>query len=374
MKTAKLLLTLCVFLATFMVGGIALADDSSVFDSVSSDSTLEAPRLTVTITGTKVSLSWNEVAGAAEYVVHYAQYPYDSPDTIKTIDVGDKTSASYELSPGSAYHVSVKACDASGFNCSDYSTIHVVKIPLVSSFKNSLGQTFILLPAGTFTMGSPSSELERFGDETQHQVTLTKPFYMMTTEVTQAQWQAVTGSNPSHFSGCPSCPVERVSWDDVQVFLTEMNKRGEGTYSLPTEAQWEYGARAGSTTAFYNGGITEYPDMYVCNDDLNLNAIGWYCYNSEYKTHPVAQKTPNAWGLYDMSGNVWEWCQDWYGSYSNSPPTDPTGPSTGSSRVIRGGSWYDYAQYGRSADRSDYWPYRRDYDIGFRLVVSPGQQ
>ena len=369
MKTAKLLLTPCVFLATFLVGGIALADDFGVFDSVSSESALEAPRLTVTITGIKVSLSWSKVTGATGYQVHYAQYPYDNPETIKTIGVGDKTNASYELSPGSAYHVAVKACDVSGFNCGDYSTIHDVKIPLGSSFKNSLGQTFILIPAGTFTMGSPSSELGRFPDETQHQVTLTKAFWMMTTEVTQAQWQAVMGSNPSHFSGCPTCPVEWVSWDDVQGYVTEVNKRGEGTYSLPTEAQWEYAYRAGSTTAFYNGAITK-PD----GDDPNLNAIGWYAFNSGNRTHLVAQQTANAWGLYDMSGNVWEWCQDWYGSYSSSPPVDPTGPSTGSYRVSRGGCWYSIARYCRAALRDSSEPAYGSNYIGFRLALSPGQQ
>lgn len=140
-----------------------------------------------------------------------------------------------------------------------------------STYTNSLGMTFILLPAGTFTMGSPESEPGRDSDETQHQVTLTQHFYMQQTEVTQAQWEAMMGSNPSHFSGCPTCPVETMSWDDAQTFIAYMNQRGDGTYSLPTEAQWEYAVRAGTTTAFYNGGITETGSGY----DPNLNAIGW---------------------------------------------------------------------------------------------------
>jgi formylglycine-generating enzyme required for sulfatase activity len=370
MKTTNLI-TLCVFLATFLVGGVALADDSGVFDSVSSDSALEAPKLTVAIDGVKVTLSWNNVTGASYYVVHYAQAPYDHPGTIKTIDVDEKTSAVYNLFPGCAYHVAVKACDASGFNCSDYSIIHDVKIPIVSSFKNSLGQEFKLIPAGTFTMGSPTSELGRNDDETQHQVTLTQPFYMQTTEVTQAQWETVMGSNPSSFSGCPTCSVEQVSWNDVKAFITKMNTLGEGTYGLPTEAQWEYAARAGSTTAFYNGGITE----LGCRLDANLNAIGWYCHNSGGKTHTVAGKTPNAWGLYDMSGNVWEWCSDWFGAYSNSPTEDPQGPSTGSFRVVRGGSWYYYGSaFCRSACRGNLTPYYRYGYVGFRLVFSSDQQ
>jgi formylglycine-generating enzyme required for sulfatase activity len=363
MKITKLMITLCIFLATLLVAGIALAKDPSAFDSVSSDSTLVTPKLTVTIDGTKVTLSWNEVTGATNYVVHYAQYPYDNPATIKTIDVGDKTSASYELLPGKAYHVAVKACDASGFYCSDYSNIHDVIIPLVSTYKNSLGQEFKLIPAGTFTMGSPSGEPGRWISEgPQHQVTLTQPFYMQTTEVTQAQWEAVMGWNPS--GECPACPVESVSWDDVQTYITKMNLRGEGTYSLPTEAQWEYAARAGSTTAFYSGNITKSE-----GEDPNLDAIGWYNWNSSIKAHPVAQKTANAWELYDMSGNASEWCQDRYGSYASSAVSDPTGPSSGSHRVLRGGSWDDPAKYCRSAFRFSRGPGFRGY--GFRLLRQP---
>lgn len=217
-------------------------------------------------------------------------------------------------------------------------------------------------------MGSPSDEPGRgSGESPQHTVMLTQPFYMQNTEVTQAQWEAVMGSNPSHFSGCPTCPVEKVSWDDAQTFISHVNARGEGTYNLPTEAQWEYAARAGSTTAFYNGGFTE----TGCGYDPNLDAIGWYCYNSDSKTHPVAQKTPNAWELYDMSGNVEEWCRDWYGSsyYESGAKTDPTGPEVGSDRVKRSGSFLYGAQQCRSASRSyGYGPSLRASVIGFRLM------
>ena len=353
MKSAKLLLTLCVFLAGFMVGGVALA--------------LEAPTLTVTTSGTTVSLSWTSVAGATGYTLYYAPYP--KADPIGNITLGDKTSMSASLPDGSAFYVALQAYDGAG--SSGYSNIAHFTLSS-TSYTNSLGMTFILLPAGTFTMGSPSSEPGRWDDEgPQHQVTLTRAFYMQTTEVTQEQWETVMGSNPSYFSGCPTCPVEQVSWDDTQGFITEMNKRGEGTYGLPTEAQWEYGARAGSTTAFYNGAITE----LSCGLDPNLNAIGWYCYNAESKTHPVGQKTPNAWGLYDMSGNAWEWCQDWYGGsyYSVSRSVDPPGPIGGSYRVFRGGSWSGHAQDCRAASRGDP-PGYVSYGIGFRLVLSPGQQ
>jgi formylglycine-generating enzyme required for sulfatase activity len=352
MKSAKLLLTLCVFLAGFMVGGIALA--------------LEAPTLTVTTSGTTVSLSWTSVAGATGYTLYYAPYPEGYPTG--NIPMGDKTSMSASLPGGSAFFVALQAYD--GVGSSGYSNIGYF---IISTYTNSLGMTFIPLPAGTFTMGSPSDEPGRNSDEgPQHQVSLTQPFYMQQTEVTQAQWEAVMGFNPSFSSGCPPCPVEQVSWDDVQKFIAKMNALGEGTYSLPTEAQWEYAYRAGSTTAFYNGGITE----LSCGLDPNLNAIGWYCYNSYSKTHPVGQKTPNAWGLYDMTGNVSEWCSDWWGySYYNlSPSVDPPGPATGSFRVIRGGSWNFDALYCRAALRGYTYPGMRGTYIGFRLVLSPGQQ
>jgi formylglycine-generating enzyme required for sulfatase activity len=369
MKTTRLLITLCVFLTAFLFGGIALANDSEIFGAVSSNSTLEAPKLTVEINGNEVLLSWSKVTGANDYIVHYAQYPYDSPDTIKTIDVGDKTSALYYLSPGKAYHVAVKACKDSAADCSDYSIIHDVVIPPVSTFKNSLGQEFKLIPAGTFTMGSPSDELGRQNDEIQHQVTLTQPFYMMTTEVTQNQWRDVMGTLPFHFLGCPDCPVESVSWDDAQSYIAMMNARGEGTYSLPTEAQWEYAARAGSTTAFYNGAITA--PWSECVDDAHLSAIGWYCINSLNGPQEVGRKSPNAWGLYDMSGNVWEWCQDWYGSYPSSAVIDPTGPSSGEERVGRGGSWKNWSQQCRSAERYSTAEGFQFSFLGFRLLRQP---
>ena len=165
---------------------------------------------------------------------------------------------------------------------------------LPSTYTNSLGMTFVLIPAGTFTMGSPSDESSSKSDERpQHQVTLTQPFYMQTTEVTQAQWETVMGINPSYFFRCPTCPVEYVSWDDIQVFIGYMNARGEGTYGLPTEAQWEYAARAGTNTAFYNGGIT---DLY-CGYDPNLDAIGWYCYNTgSWNTHIGGSEGPECLG------------------------------------------------------------------------------
>ena len=361
MKAAKLLITLCVFLTTLLGVGIALA--------------LEPPLLTVTTSGLTVSLSWTSVAGATGYTLHYAPYP--KAETIGNIQMGNKTSMSASLPEGSAFYVALQAND--GVGSSGYSNIEHFIVSTPATYTNSLGQTFVLLPAGTFAMGSPSDEPGRgYSEGPQHQVTLTQPFYMQNTEVTQAQWETVMGSNPSSFFGCPTCPVEYVSWNEVQEFITKMNARGEGTYGLPTEAQWEYAARAGSTTAFYNGDITE---LYCEDIDPNLAAIGWYCNNSGSKTAPVAGKSPNAWGLYDMSGNVLEWCSDWYDSryYTNSPTVNPQGPSSsypgGVERVLRGGSWGLSAHQCRTAYRysgqAQNW---RHYAVGFRLVLSSGQQ
>ncbi len=229
------------------------------------------------------------------------------------------------------------------------------------------GGMFKLIPAGTFTMGSPTDEPDRESDETQHEVTLSKGFYIQITEVTQGQWKAVMGSNPSQKSDCgDDCPVESVSWDDVQGFIEKLNQtEGTDKYRLPTEAEWEYACRAGTTTAFANGDVTE---TVWCGYDPNLDQMGWYCGNSDNKTHPVAQKEPNDWGLYDMHGNVKEWCQDWKGDYPSSPVTDPTGPSSGTYRVFRGGSWGNVAGHCRSAIRGWHDPDYRDHGLGFRVA------
>ena len=240
------------------------------------------------------------------------------------------------------------------------------------SYTNSLKQTFLLISNGIFTMGSPLSEPGRENDEgPQHQVKLTQHFYMQVTEVTQEQWEKVMGSNPSEFSGCANCPVEQVSWNDVQDYISKLNTMGEGTYRLPTEAEWEYAARAGTSTAFPNGDITHYDDMSQCNSDANLNAMGWYCYNAKSKTHPVAYKRSNPWGLFDMHGNVYEWCEDWKGDYPSGLSTDPKGAASGIKRVLRGGSWDRFAKYSRSANRSSWEPGDKSGNFGFRLIRQP---
>lgn len=242
--------------------------------------------------------------------------------------------------------------------------------PAGAEYINDLGMQFRLIPAGTFVMGSPDNEPGRDEDETQHTVTISRPFFMQTTEVTQGQWEAVMGSNESHFSACGSnCPVERVSWEEVQDFISRLNRLTGRQYRLPTEAEFEYSARAGTTDALANGKLTE----IWCKEDEKMNEISWYCGNAQEKTHAVSQKKANPWGLHDMHGNLWEWCQDSWdgGDYSNKAVTDPLGKKETDGRVIRGGSWKDYAWHIRSANRDwCVYHYRNEF-IGFRLVLTP---
>ena len=239
--------------------------------------------------------------------------------------------------------------------------------------RNAMGMEFVYIPPGAFTMGSPESEPGRDSDERQHQVTLTKGFYMMTTEVTQGQWKQVMGSNPSHFKSCgDDCPVESVSWYEVQQFIEKLNRmEGTGVYRLPTEGEWEYAARAGSTTAFFWGNQADCSKMMYENDVGSSEDKCVGTHRSKGLTPdspaPVKKFLPNDWGLYDMHGNVWEWCQDWYGDYPAGAVTDPTGPSTGSHRVYRGGSWYRHASGCRSAERSRDVPGYWSSVVGFRL-------
>ncbi len=223
----------------------------------------------------------------------------------------------------------------------------------------------VLVPAGKFMMGSPDADTDAFSDEKpQHRVRITRPFYLGKYQVTNEQWVAVMGSKPGYFKGRKN-PVELVSWNDCQKFFDKLNAKarpGGGKFQLPSEAQWEYACRAGSKT------------KYCCGDDeAQLGDYAWYAANSDGETHPVGTKKPNAWGLYDMHGNVWEWCQDWYdgGYYAKSPADDPAGPLTGPGRVVRGGGRAAVAKLCRSAVRYDFRPNYIDFNMGLRVAQVP---
>lgn len=215
----------------------------------------------------------------------------------------------------------------------------------------------IAIPAGTFMMGCTSEQQNCYDDEKPaHRVSLNK-YYISETEVTQAQWEAVMGSNPSYFRTCPDCPVEQVSWESVQIFINKLNETCETCgYRLPTEAEWEYAARGG--------------ESYQYAGSNNLDDVAWYDDNASGKPHPVKTKAANAYGLYDMTGNVWEWCSDWYGYYSDSTNNNPQGPNSGAVRVFRGSGWNSNPKICRVAYRYTGKSVYRYASLGFRLVSS----
>jgi len=216
----------------------------------------------------------------------------------------------------------------------------------------------VYIQGGSFDMGSnDGNDIEK----PVHRVTVSS-FYMGKYQVTQGQWRSLMGNNPSYFQNCDDCPVENISWYHVQDFIDMLNKKTGKTYRLPKEAEWEYASRGGNSSR-----------GYTYSGSNELHHIAWFDDNSRNKTHPVGQKQANELGLYDMSGNVWEWCQDWYGSdyYANSPTENPPGPATGSFRVSRGGGFDNPAQFCRVACRGASSPEVRDGRLGFRLVLIP---
>lgn len=241
-------------------------------------------------------------------------------------------------------------------------SISCVSLPPPASVKHTfvdrLGMEFVLIPAGEFTMGAEEAPAVR----PAHKVTIREPFYLGKYEVTQSQWMTIMNANPSQFRGDPLLPVENVSWEDAQEFIRQLNlKNGSDRYRLPTEAEWEYAARSCVNTAYGFG-----------NDSNQLNRYAWYDENAEQRTHAVGLLLPNSWGLYDIHGNVWEWCQDWYGDYPSSPVVDPQGPLNGALRVYRGGGWYRGVSpfYCQLISRQGARPYFRHPALGFRLAMT----
>lgn len=229
----------------------------------------------------------------------------------------------------------------------------------LSAELNKLINNMVYVSGGTFTMGGTSEQgSDAESDEKPtHNVTLSS-YYICKYEVTQALWRAVMGSTPSYFKG-DNLPVEQVSWNECQTFINRLNSYTGRNFRLPTEAEWEFAARGGNYSRHYKYSGSNY-----------ISDVAWYDDNSGNRTHPVGTKQPNELGLYDMSGNVCEWCSDWYGSYSSYSQSNPTGPNSGSFRVDRGGSWGNFAGSCRSSRRGNYAPGNSLHDLGLRLVLS----
>ena len=275
----------------------------------------------------------------------------------KTVAISEGQTASITGTLAS-YAVASSSSNTSGYSSGSSSMAsgsNTISIPV----KDGISIEMVKVEAGTFMMGAtPEMEKPNSDEKPVHQVTLTNDYYMGKYEVTQALWQAVMGSNPSEYKG-DNLPVEQVSWNDCQEFISKLNGLTGRKFRLPTEAEWEYAARGGKKSR-----------SYQYSGSSNISDVAWYDGNSDSKTHPVGTKQANELGIYDMSGNVYEWCLDWYGSYSSSSQTNPTGADSGSKRVYRGGSWYDYAWSCRLSNRYFNTPDFRIDDLGLRLALS----
>ena len=306
--------------------------------------------------------------------------PAGGSATVETAtDGGDAKRSPWKL-PAGAPPPAMAPFDAAKANEHQAAWAKYLALPI--ELTNSIGMKFMLIPPGEFDMGSTAAEVTKLVEEAQatkqsgwyierlpyeapqHRVRITQPFYLGQCEVTQAEYERIVGSNPSQFKDDPTHPVETVKWDEASAFGRKLGELPaeqavHAQYRLPTEAEWEYACRAGTTTTWYAG-----------DDEGALKEHAWFVANAGKKLHPVGQKSPNAWGLYDMDGNVWEWCQDWFGDryYATSPVDDPTGAPEGSHRVNRGGSWSAGAAGCRSAYRGGASPGGRSGNLGFRLA------
>ncbi len=280
----------------------------------------------------------------------------------KTTDdsgTGSYTSNLSNLSENTTYYVRAYATNEKGTAYGAQKSFTTLEFKNETFTVKGVSFTMIAVEGGTFSMGAtPEQGSDAYDNESPvHSVTLSD-YYIGETEVTQELWAAVMGSNPSHFSGYPQRPVERVSWYDCQEFITKLNELTGKNFRLPTEAEWEYAARGGNKS-----------QGYKYSGSNTIGNVAWYDDNSGDKTHDVKTKQANELGIYDMSGNVWEWCQDWYGDYSSGSQTNPTGPSSGSDCVLRGGSWGSNARGCRVSRRYYDYPFNMYFNLGFRLIL-----
>ena len=288
----------------------------------------------------------------APVMVSFADYGVEKVESNRTYELVVVTYPQYAITPNET-NQPVKPQQSTHQTHPSVSD-NTISIPV----KDGISIDMIRVESGTFTMGATPEMENPFDDEKPtHQVTLTNDYYIGKYEVTQALWQAVMDNNPSIFKG-DELPVVRVSWKDCQKFISKLNRITGKKFRLPTEAEWEYAARGGKKSRDYQ-----------YSGSNNLFDVAWYEDNSDRKTHAVGSKQANELGIYDMSGNVWEWCQDRYGKYSSSSQTNPTGATSGSKRVVRGGCWCYYARFCRSSYRGNITPDNRDNNLGLRLVL-----
>ena len=289
----------------------------------------------------------------APVMVTFADYGVEKLESNRTYELIVVTYPQYAITQ----NVTNQSLDSQHSTPQTHQTVsdNTISIPV----KGRISIDMVRVEAGTFTMGATAEMKDPYDNEKPtHQVTLTNDYYIGKYEVTQALWQAVMGDDPSYFKG-DNLPVEAVTWDDCQEFIGKLNRITGKTFRLPTEAEWEYAARGGNKSRGYQ-----------YSGSNNLSDVAWYDDNSSNTTHAVGTKQPNELGIYDMSGNVWEWCQDRLGAYSSSSQVNPTGANSGSYRVSRGGSWCEFARLCRSSCRDLTSPGNRNYDLGLRLVLS----
>ena len=294
-------------------------------------------------------------ANYAPVMVTFADYGVEKLESNRTYELIVVTYPQYAITQ----NVTNQSLDSQHSTPQTHPTVsdNTISIPV----KDGISIDMVRVEAGTFTMGATAEMKDPWKEEKPtHQVTLTNDYYIGKYEVTQALWKAVMGNNPSNFKG-DDLPVEQVSWDDCQEFISKLNRITGKTFRLPTEAEWEYAARGGNKSRGYQ-----------YSGSNNLSDVAWFRDNSGSKTHAVGTKQPNELGIYDMSGNVWEWCQDWFGKYKRSSQVNPTGANSGSGRVLRGDGWFSFSfvRLGRSSCRYCYTPDYSVNHLGLRLVLS----